>query len=545
MKPAVYIFFLLSYVSFSQKMDSLLTKNMDSLYNEAIEVWWGDEKDIDIYADALIKKAELLSQKSAFLKAYHIKSLVTSGEESTSYADSLLSLSIDLGAKKYEASAYFIKGRNAYDKRDYKASLENYIETNDILEQTGDSVRLGYLVKDNIALIRLFIGENEQAITIYEELLDYYKERESWENYYLTKFSLAVAYHQNDQFQKSQEIVNSALPAASKNESFTYYYLLSAYSANLYGLGNFGKAIDSMKVANSYFKELDDKTNQAIANYYIGMSYFALDDIRISKYHLKKVDSIFQSDLIVYPITRGAWEKLIDFSKKERNYRKELYYTKSLLKVDSVINENYRNLNHNLQTKYDVPNLILNKERLINKYKNRSKSYIIISVSIGMICALLFFFYFRNQKKKYKAYQKVIENFKKLEDVTLTGKSASISDEVMDRIASGLKELEDANFFINPKANLNQTSKKLDTNSKYLSTYINRNKGKSFTNYVNDLRVVYLINKIRTDLNFRKYTLDAMAKESGFTNYEHMNRAFYKKTDISPSFFLKQIQKEI
>lgn len=98
--------------------------------------------------------------------------------------------------------------------------------------------------------------------------------------------------------------------------------------------------------------------------------------------------------------------------------------------------------------------------------------------------------------------------------------------------------------FLIKKITLNSLSKKLETNPKYLSKIINFYKQKSFNNYINDLRIEYIINKIKTEHVFKKYSIKALAFEAGFNNSQSFSQFFYKKTGIYPSYFIKQLNKD-
>ncbi|WP_159025502.1 AraC family transcriptional regulator [Aquimarina sp. Aq78] len=43
---------------------------------------------------------------------------------------------------------------------------------------------------------------------------------------------------------------------------------------------------------------------------------------------------------------------------------------------------------------------------------------------------------------------------------------------------------------------------------------------------------------------YRKYTVQAIAQEIGFNNSEAFSKAFYKKTGIYPSYFIKKLEKQ-
>ena len=106
-----------------------------------------------------------------------------------------------------------------------------------------------------------------------------------------------------------------------------------------------------------------------------------------------------------------------------------------------------------------------------------------------------------------------------------------------------LKLFEDDEEFLKPKISLSSLAKRLNTNTKYLSKVINRFKDKTFSNYINDLRIDYVTKQLQTNTQLKKYTITAMAKEVGFTNTETFTKAFFKKNGLTVSYFIKKLEK--
>ncbi len=88
---------------------------------------------------------------------------------------------------------------------------------------------------------------------------------------------------------------------------------------------------------------------------------------------------------------------------------------------------------------------------------------------------------------------------------------------------------------------LQKLAKRFKTNHTYLSKIINIYEGKSFNAFINELRISYTIKRLQTDAVFRKYTIDAIAEESGFSNTRTFSRAFQRKTNLNPSYFIKNL----
>ncbi len=153
------------------------------------------------------------------------------------------------------------------------------------------------------------------------------------------------------------------------------------------------------------------------------------------------------------------------------------------------------------------------------------------------------YFFWKHQvyKKRYKALiqHSNIEAINKLQKKNINIPQNTISD-----ILNALNSFELKNGFLDNGISLNNLSKKINTNSSYLSKVINHYKDKSFSNYINDLRVNYVVQELKFNRSMRNHTVSAIAQDIGFNNSESFSNAFYKKTGIYPSFYIKQLNKD-
>lgn len=74
-----------------------------------------------------------------------------------------------------------------------------------------------------------------------------------------------------------------------------------------------------------------------------------------------------------------------------------------------------------------------------------------------------------------------------------------------------------------------------------MSKVINTCKNKSFTNYLNDLRIDYAIQQIAEDQKLRTYTIAGIADEMGYNDKQAFSAAFKRKTGITISAYIKEI----
>ncbi len=120
----------------------------------------------------------------------------------------------------------------------------------------------------------------------------------------------------------------------------------------------------------------------------------------------------------------------------------------------------------------------------------------------------------------------------------------TIDDEVKDIIMARLEKLEKEEFFIQSNCNLHQLAEQLKTNPKYLSQVINQEKKSNFNNYINGLRINYLLPKLLKDEEFRNSKLSYIAVSVGYNNLNTFNAAFKKRLGILPSYFIDQLNGE-
>jgi AraC-like DNA-binding protein len=84
----------------------------------------------------------------------------------------------------------------------------------------------------------------------------------------------------------------------------------------------------------------------------------------------------------------------------------------------------------------------------------------------------------------------------------------------------------------------------LGTNSTYLSKIINTYKGSNFNVYINNLRLNYIINLLRTNAQYLQYDVKELANICGFSNAESFSDNFYRKFEIKPSYFIKMMKEK-
>ncbi|WP_416370340.1 helix-turn-helix domain-containing protein [Tenacibaculum ovolyticum] len=81
----------------------------------------------------------------------------------------------------------------------------------------------------------------------------------------------------------------------------------------------------------------------------------------------------------------------------------------------------------------------------------------------------------------------------------------------------------------------------LKTNTTYISFVFNKHNEESFSQYYTKRKIEYIIDQLKTNATYRKYSIQALAEEIGYTNASAFTRAFKKQIGVTPSAFLKSL----
>lgn len=130
------------------------------------------------------------------------------------------------------------------------------------------------------------------------------------------------------------------------------------------------------------------------------------------------------------------------------------------------------------------------------------------------------------------------ENPEKTKPVLPYQYSESELDELEQSLNTIMKEQKP---FLDENLSLNSLAAFLSISDKKLSTLLNQHMQVSFYDYVNGFRVEDVIDKLKNP-SYDKFTLLAIAFESGFNSKTSFNRIFKKVTGISPSQYKKQLK---
>jgi len=556
------LFLLFSTLLHAQTINKNLTKLS---FEDLKELYWKNEsksaKQLP-YANAYLNKAKSENKPVERARGYFLLSLLSENEKAIVYLDSAIFYTKELSDPKFPAYAYSGKGYIYKKQFKYKEAIDNFLIAENIAKK--NNLDLYYETKFTIAALKSEeLGEVEEALVLYKECYNYYNDKKVRSEIYsypyqLVLFGLADAY-------KALSISDSATyynkkgfieTKATNNQLLNALFTLNE-GANLIFKRKFRESLDSINNALPKVIFYKDKGNTLAGYYYTAKAYAGLNNKKEAIKNFIKVDSVYNVTKRITPEFMSGYPYLISYFKNNNDKVNQLKYITKYMYIDSILQNNYKELTKKLNIEYDTPNLMQEKENLIKSLKiNNTKSYWSIGFLIFIVLLMAgFSIYQYKLKKSYRSrFEKImqhpdekIEINNKLEEIGVFEENKSktdtigINEDIINQILKKLTDFETSKGFLDSNMTIQTISESFDTNNKYVSKIVNIYKEKTFIQYINDLRIEYALTCLKEDPKLRKYTIQALAIEFGFNNAESFSAAFHKKTGIKPTYFLKQL----
>lgn len=512
-----YIIFLLFIYGNSIHSQYKKNENIDSLSNKTFEELnilfrknYEDTLKCRIYLNAILTKA--IKEKEYHHQARTYCNLSYYEKEDSKkilLIDKSIQIGTKLNDKSYLLLPYSFKGSFFYHKRNYSKALKNYLKVLEIAESVKSSNYID-IAKHNIGLLKTEIGKHDEALPLLRKSFYYEKNRPKLDtaSYLESLLSLAKSYRYNGILDSATFYNREGIRKSKKSYLRTYYPFIFNEGANLYFKNNLKGSWDSINKALA----ISDINNPQYKDIFI-LGEFYKGKIR-EKYnhhdqalrHYLIMDSLIQVNHLFTAEVREGYEFIIKSFKKGNNKDKQLEYINKLLYLDSVIYSQRNFVSDKLFSEFDKPKLIKEKEKIINTLKtNNEGTYNLLwgFIFFSVLTSSLLFFQYKKRKLLKLKFDQILEksslpiknNSEKI--ITENIKEIGIPQHIIESVLLKLEKFERSQNYLNKGININTVSKNLGTNSKYLSKIINTHRKKSFTKYINDLRIDYLVKELK------------------------------------------------
>ncbi|KMQ69844.1 hypothetical protein ACM39_02030 [Chryseobacterium sp. FH2] len=436
----------------------------------------------------------------------------------------------------------------------------------------------GYEMQHNLSS-SLDVSLKADSIAIKSNLI-YFKPK--------TSGIIASLYNNLNMEAESNEYLERALQYTSKldrenfliDRSIIYQRISAVYSKQK----KHKKALSANLLALSYLEDL--KKEFPFAGYSkayipallnIGVNYYNLQNYKLSKFYyekgLKAIDDNNNFYLAYFYIRYAAAEiklkninSALIYINKSKTLADKMADKNLELQIDEVFDE-YYTLNKEVKKADSIKKRIIDNgilvsnsketaaKNILKKTKNEIKtekkvSLLFIIISILLIVFTLFIGGYKNyQNKKIKIqYEKIIDDFEKVKNKEIQSVSSKVnttskeplSEKKTTELLQKLEEFENSEIFTGKNFNISNMAIIFNSNTKYINYLLQNYRGKNFSDYLNNIRIRYIIKKMINNPEYLNYKIDYLAEITGYSSHSRFTQMFKKEMKISPSEFIAQ-----
>jgi len=225
-------------------------------------------------------------------------------------------------------------------------------------------------------------------------------------------------------------------------------------------------------------------------------------------------------------------------SLKQRVFKSVSEYYSQIKEIDSFTLYNAK-YNTQLAKNTAEKRLMINSayNSLQERPGKKKSNAIIMYVVVFIVLFSAFGFYFIRKKTSTTRQKDPVDVGSKSSDFTISRKTENY-------LEAKLKEFEESDEFLDKNMSLPKLLGLLNINSKYFRRYLKDKKNTDYTNYINELRIQYIKEKLKTDKEYLNYKISYLAEECGFSSHSKFSASFKSVLGISPSKFINKLKED-
>ncbi|HPK04260.1 MAG TPA: helix-turn-helix domain-containing protein [Bacteroidales bacterium] len=130
---------------------------------------------------------------------------------------------------------------------------------------------------------------------------------------------------------------------------------------------------------------------------------------------------------------------------------------------------------------------------------------------------------------------------KKSSDENETKTKSQLTPERREELLARFNQLIEEKIYLNVDFNLSSLAKSMNSNSKYVSEVVNVSTGKTFSQYIRELRIDEA-KKLIEEKNTELYSIEGISRIVGYNSKSSFNSHFKELTGMTPSEYLQRIK---
>jgi len=82
----------------------------------------------------------------------------------------------------------------------------------------------------------------------------------------------------------------------------------------------------------------------------------------------------------------------------------------------------------------------------------------------------------------------------------------------------------------------------MDSNAMHINYVLQKYRGKTFTDYINELKINYIVRLLINNPQYLNYKISYLSDIAGFSNHSRFTQIFKKELGVSPSEFISGLE---
>ncbi len=537
--------------SLEVSQDSLQKLNYQVIFDR-VKRAGKDTAQQSLYLKAYLDKARMENNYGEIVQGYKNYLHRSEGVTRLAYADSMVLTAKSAKDARLIGSAYLTKGIVFYSEKKYKKALKNYLLADHYVARSDDAY-LDHKLKYNIALVKYYTEHFDEALGLLQECQAYFKEK-SIPGYLNTLLLLGRCHQRMKNHGLSSKMNNLGLMEGKRlgSNSLAIYFVQSQ-GINHAMEGNYPMAIAELDSSLRVIRNTkNDFANVVLSAYYLGKSYWGMDQREKAVDYFKKVDASFRERNYMKAELLSTYRYLTEYFAALNDQELRLSYLKKHIEAIDYMRSQSQYLDDTIKIGYDLKGIQREKQRIEQLLVvKEQRQNLVIAVVIFLFVLLVWLTYkYQHARRIYqKRFEAIINGqgppLKQVGKVhVVPSQPLDISKGKIDAVLSRLEHFEGNRNFLDPKMSASKLAVIAEVNGKYLSQIITHYKGKRVMEYINDLRVDHIIEQIKQDRKLAYYSNGSLAEVAGFNSERAFINAFKSRVGITPMFFMERLKAE-
>lgn len=484
-------------------------------------------------------------------------------EKALDYANQALTIALKHNYSKSAAIIYSNISLMYIKRGEYEKANEYNYRALRVFQELKDTLQIARS-KLNIGQVNMVLEAYDKALLNITQARDEFRMIDNPQGYSISLTNIGMIYHNLKDYKLALRYFFEAVQIdENNNDSHGIASNFSNIGKTYYRLGNLEKALQFLNQAHEIYQKLDNSSGLAAVYLNFARVYTKTGSLQKALEYCKrsialfkqtnepasKKDALEQLSLIHQKL--GNYQLALDIFHQATSLKDSLFNIDKVAKISMIeekyINEKLTNDNLNLRYTSELKQVKLEAQESLNRV------YLIalIILILGMMVIIV------QYHKKNLAYKfitkKNLDLIKKEQELKKTreqintlsqddrNKTALAPDEKESILQRMEKLLEQDQIYTRSDLTIEKLAHRLSTNRTYLSQIINEVYSKSYSNLINEYRVAHAMKMLSDPKIGTKYSIDAIAKDSGFNSISNFNMVFKKYSGVTPSIFIKNI----